>query len=217
MPFRIRPEQARSLRFFVYISDAKLQMFMEQIAEPIRRSIAAELKIDFKLVSLTVTSPAVDRALREKSRLAKLAVVEDYITRYQEIGDLTSARGYFTGAAELDWKPCDDNETVLFCGYSETLLIVLGGSVSNLLGRVPAAMQIGSHPYTIQAAVRRGSEYGEIGADLVAAAQALISLPQPVRFLARVISRGPLPSGTGAHEYMLATPLYIEATDSVNS
>jgi hypothetical protein len=216
MAIRVKGERASSLRYFVYLSDQKLQMFLDQIPEPVRRGIAAELKLDLKLVSLTLTSPALDRALQERSRMAKLAVVEDYITRHHKVGDLTCTRGYFVADAEMDWKPCDDNETVLFCGYHEALLVVLGGSVSNLLGRPSSPVQIGSHPYTIQAAVRRGSEPGDLGVDLEAAARAVYSTPQPVRFLARVISRGLLPYGSELAEYLLATPLFIEATDTTS-
>lgn len=166
-----------------------------------------------KLVSLTLASSTVDRSLRQRSRIAKLAIVEDYIQRHHHVGDLTSKHGYFAAHVEMDWKPLDDNETVLFCGYAGTLLVVLGGSISHLVGRPSAAMQIGSHPYTIQAAVLYGDDPKHLGRDLEAAAQEVCSMPQPVKFLARVISRGPLYNGSAQTEYLLATPLYVEAVD----
>lgn len=205
---------AGPLRYFVYVSDLKLQMFLDQIGEPVKRSIAAELKLDLKLVSLTLTSASVDRALRQRSRIAKLSVVESYFRRHETLGDLTSRHGYLEARAEMDWKPLDDNETVLFCGYAGTLLVVLGGSISHLLGHPPSPAQIGSHPPTIREAVLYGGRPADLGSDLQAAAREVLSTPQPVKFLARVISRGPLAGGSEQDEYLLATPLYVEAVDS---
>jgi hypothetical protein len=215
MALRAKGETAGPLRYLVYLSDLKLQMFLDQIGEPVRRSVAVELKLDLKLVSLTLASSAADRSLRQRSRLAKLAVVEHYIQQHQYVGDLTSRHGYLVAHAEMDWKPLDDNETVLFCGYAGSLLVVLGGSISHLWGRPPAAMQVGSHPYTIQAAVLYGDNSRDLGRDLEAAARAVYLTPQPVKFLARVISRGPILDGSAQSEYLLATPLYVEAVDAI--
>ena len=186
-------------------------MFLDQISEPTRRSIAAELKLDFKLISLTLTSPIVDGQQRQQSRIAKLAVVEDYLKRHQQVGDLASARGYIEADAELDWKPLDDNETVLFCGYEDKLLIVLGGSARHLMGHPSRSTQLGSQPYTIRAAVLGDphASPADLGRNLQRAAQAVCSTPQAVRFIAHVISRGPL-EGDSQNEYLLATPLFVE-------
>jgi len=209
----MRGQRAKPLRYLVYVSDLKVQMLLDQIGEPTRRRIAAELKLDFKLISLTLNGPIADGRQREQSQIAKLAVVEDYIRRNQDVGDLTSARGYIAADAELDWMPLDD-ETVLFCGYAGKLLIVLGGSVSHLMGRPAAHARLGSHPHTIRAAVLGGpnASPGDLGRSLQTAAQAVYSTPQPVRFLAQAISRGPL-DGNSQDEYLLATPLFVEVID----
>jgi hypothetical protein len=203
-----------SLRYFVYLSDSKLQMFLEQMGEPARRSIAAELKLDLKLISLTLTSPGVDRSQYAPSRSAKLSVVERYLSRDHSIGDLSSSRGYIAASVEMDWKPCDDNETILFCGYKDKLLVVLNGSVGHLFGHPATPGQVGSYPYTLRAAVRRGSAVDDLAADLGAAALEVHKTPQPTHFLAHAIARGPMPPGGTATEYLLATPLYVEVVDS---
>lgn len=222
MMFRRKSAERGPLRYLVYVSDQKIQLLLDQIGEPARRSIAAELKLDLKLISLTLTSPAVDASLRYRSRMAKLAVVEDYIERHHQVGDLTATRGYFTGRLAMDWQPFDD-DTVLFCGYAGTTLVVLGGSVGHLLGRSPSEMQVGSHPYAIRQALAAGilqdgdaprAAAADIGRGLDTAARAVYHTPQEVSFLARVISRGPLGSGSAHTDYLLATPLYVEAVDA---
>lgn len=213
----LRGKRVGPLRYFIYVSDAKVQMLLDQIDVRVKRGIAAELEIDFKLLSLKLTRSADDRSLRKRSQFAKLQVVENYMKHHQNIGDLTARHGYFAADAELDWKPLDD-ETVLFCGYAEKLLVVLGGSASNLIGRVPAETQIGSHPSTIRATIREGGRHslGDLGRDLEAAAHTVLESPQPVRFLARAISRGRLPADSAQAEYLFGTPLYVEAIDTMN-
>jgi hypothetical protein len=212
--FRSRGRRPGSFRYYWYISDSKLDMLLGQIGERIWRRVTAELHLDVKLVGLKLTLPPADRSLAERSREAKAAVVEECLRRGHAVGDLTAGQGYFEADVEMAWRPCDDNETVLFCGYAGTLLVVLGGSVGNLLGHLSTSGQIGSHPYAIRAALRGNGTPGDIAGDVLAAAMALRDTPaQLVRFLALVTHRGVLPAGAASTEYVLATPLYIEAVE----
>jgi hypothetical protein len=205
-------------RYFWYVSDTKLDMLLGQIGEPTWRRVTAELDLDVKLVGLKLTLPAVDRSLAERSWGEKVAVVEECLRRQKGIGDLTVGRGYFAADVEMAWQPCDDNETVLFCGSSGTLLLVLGGSIANLLGHPPQPGQIGSHPYALTAALRGSGVPGDVAGDVQAAERAVRGTPrQPVRFLAVAIQRGPLPAGSMYTEYLLGTPLYVEAADKTSA
>ncbi len=130
----------------------------------------AELDLDVKLVGLKLTRAAADRSLAERSWAEKAAVVEECIRRQQGIGNLAASRGYFTADVEMGWQPCDDNETVVFCGYAGTTLLVLGGSVGNLLSHPSKTGQIGSHPYAIRAALRGNGTPGDIAGDVQASA-----------------------------------------------
>ena len=218
MTFRSKSRQSSFLRYFWYMSDSKLDMLLGQIGEPTWRRVTAELNLDVKLVGLKLTRPAAGRSLAERSWTEKAAVVEECIKRQQGIGDLTAVRGYFAAEVEMAWQPCDDNGTVLFCGYAGTLLLVLGGSVGNLLSHPSNTGQIGSHPYAIRAALRGSGTPGDITGDVQAAALAVRDTPaQPVRFLAVVIKRGVLPAGSVCTEYLLATPLYVEAADKTSA
>jgi len=217
MAFRAR-RQSSPLRYFWYLSDTKLDMLLGQIGEPTWRRVTAELDLDVRLVGLKLTRPARDRSLTERSWAEKAAVVEECIRRQQGIGDLTAGRGYFAADVLMAWQPCDDNETVLFCGHAGPLLLVLGGSIGNLLGHPSQGGQVGSHPYAIRAALRSGDTSGDIAGDMQAAALAFRDTPaQPVRFLAVAIQRGEMPAGSAHAEYLLATPLYVEAADMTST
>ncbi len=217
--FRARNRQARPLRQLVYVSDLKLQGLVEQIPPPVRRDIAAELKLDLKLVSLTLKSSATRESSVQDSRFAKLVLVEEHMRRSGQLGGPGSKHGYVTTEADMDWMPLDDDETVLFCGYSGTVLLTLGGSVSHLLGHPPSTTHLGSQPYAIRAAIHGAGtpRPTDLGRDLLAAAREVCITPQPVKFLASVIAHGPLPRNPDATEFLLATPLYVQVVDNISS
>jgi hypothetical protein len=194
------------------VSDLKLQGLAEQIPSSIRREIVAELKLDLKLASFTLTSSTPPGGSSRGGTLAKLALVEEHMRRSGQIGNLESKSGYFKAEAEMDWFPLDDKETVLFCGYVGSLLLALGGSISHLLGQPRTQTQLGSQPYTIRAAIHGVGlpRPGDLGRDLLAAAHVAYVTPQPVRVLAGVITRGKLPRGSVMTDYILATPIYVE-------
>jgi hypothetical protein len=210
--FGIRKQNANPLRHFIYVSDLKLDGLAEQIPARARREIAAELKLDLKLMSLTLTAPAPAGASPSAGRAARLALVEEHMRRSGQVGDLSAQSGFFQASAELDWLPLDDGETVVFCGYAEGLLLVLGGSISHLLGRPPAEARLGSQPYTIRTALHGGEipRPGDLGRDLLAITNVAYVTPQSVRFSASIIIRGKLPGRSKVKEYILATPLYVE-------
>lgn len=216
--FRARNRQASPLRQLVYVSDLKLQGLVEQIPPPARRDIAAELKLDLKLVSLTLKSSATSEPSAQDSRFARLALVEEHMRRSGQLGGPGSKHGYVAIEADMDWVPLDDDQTILFCGYNGTVLLALGGSVSHLLGHPPSTTHLGSQPYTIRAAIHGTGtpRPADLGRDLLAAARAVCVTPQPVKFLASVIARGPIPRDPHTTEYLLATPLYVQVVDSVS-
>lgn len=222
MVLRGRGGQSNPLRYLAYVSDSKLDMLLGQIDGPAMRSIAAELKLDIKLVALTLASSPADKSLRERSREAKLEVAERYLRRRDQIGDLTSTSGWVAVDAEMDWNALDD-ETVLFCGRAADVLVVLGGSVSNLLGRMPSRDQTGSHPPAIRAAIAAaiGGQGADgrpnLGRDLLAATKTICITPQPVHFLAWIISHGALAGRSPYRAYLMATPLYVEPIATIST
>jgi hypothetical protein len=65
MALRVMGRAAAPLPYLVHVSDLKLQMSLDHIDKPVRWSIAAQLKLDLELVSLTLVSLAVGRSLHQ--------------------------------------------------------------------------------------------------------------------------------------------------------
>lgn len=197
----------------MYLSDLKLGQIFDSIDKRTRHTIAAQLTIDLKLLSITLTSTPPDHSLRNRSRVARLALAEQYLRQRHQIGSPFSEEIWIEGYAKMGWKPLQDGKTVLFCGYAGPLLLALGGSVSNLLGHIASGDQMGSYTATIREAISRGGQPGQFWSDLEETAREICVMPQPVRFFARVLSRHLPEAGPARTSIVLATPLYVELDD----
>jgi hypothetical protein len=140
--FRSRSPHARPLRYYVYISDTKLDMLFEQIDRGVLKRISAEVKVDIKLASLT---------LREApnpgpTRSAKLQVVERFIEAHHKVGTVQEpGREYFRGQMEMQWGWAGD-DAVWFQGGNEERshyrqYLGLGGSRHHVLGERPPSIR----------------------------------------------------------------------------
>jgi hypothetical protein len=127
---KLRRRQVSSLRYYLYISDAKLDMLFEQIDRRLLKHISMELKVDLKLSSVTLHK-AEDPA---PARTAKLRVVERFIDDHQDVGTCESpGREYFRGQLNMQWgwlaRPTSDASSIVFFrGEEGPLLVMLAGS-----------------------------------------------------------------------------------------
>jgi cold shock CspA family protein len=196
------------------VADAKLAGLLDQIDERTRRSILQKLQptlgVGVAHVNLTVQPQSADRSVRNRSRAVQVAVVEEHIRLQFPVGDLAVGEHWIAGRVDMDWAPLQDGETVLFCGYAGPLLVALSGSAGHLLGQPSSGVRSGSHPFAIRRAILGGDAPDRLGEALAATARDMRFAAQPVRFLAQVIKRGPLPEGGPQREFLLATPLYVE-------
>jgi Family of unknown function (DUF7019) len=110
---QIKDRTSRSLRYYVYISDAKLEMLYGQIDPGTRKRISAELKVDLKIASLTLR----DADSVTQTREGKLKIVERFIRTYHDVGTIQKPDGeYFYGRMNMRWGYYGD--AVLFRSVS---------------------------------------------------------------------------------------------------
>lgn len=129
------------LRYFLYVSDAKLDMLFEQIDPDLRRHLSAEAKVDLKIASLTLRQGERSQA----ARIAKLRMVEQYIGANHDVGTISSpGQQYFRGSTDMSWgwlshgpddKGAGRSETVFFRGGEGSDLVMLAGSRRYVLGQ----------------------------------------------------------------------------------
>lgn len=120
------------MKYYIYISDAKVDMLLPQIPHETKRKIATEFKIDLKLLSV--------------SRKAELDTPEDHITRleavcsfieeYGNVGSVTNPDAYIFDSMPL--KMLQPINSVYFTGERDNTLVALGGSLRHLVGNIDA-------------------------------------------------------------------------------
>jgi hypothetical protein len=134
--FRSRTQEAPALRYYVYVSDAKLEMLFEQIGSAARKHISAEVKVDLKLASLTLRG--ADNP--GPARLAKLQLVERFIEKHHQLGPIEQpGPEYFRGRMDMDWGWIGlDDRGVWFQGndFGNAQYVGLGGSRYHVLGEI---------------------------------------------------------------------------------
>jgi len=121
------------VRYYVYVSDAKLDMLSPQIPPKIRDNLAAELKIDLKLLSLTVKSKD-----NEETRYSKLSLVTKYLHEHEDVGSVDEPGRYFEGSLPMAWGPIGMGRGVYFGAITEHTILGLAGSPRHVIRSVDA-------------------------------------------------------------------------------
>jgi hypothetical protein len=139
--FRSRSSKIEALRYYLYISDAKLDMLFDQIDPRALKRITAEVKVDLKLASVTLRG--ADNP--GPTRSAKLRVVEHFIEKHHDVGTMQHpGPSYFRGEMEMLWGWTgygSEEDGVWFQNYDLTSdqYVGLGGSRYHVLGEKPQA------------------------------------------------------------------------------
>lgn len=125
------------LKYFLYISDSKLEMLHEQIAKGDARRVAVEWKLDGKVVSVS----RKNEQDRRENRHEKLMAVLDALERKALIGTIDEPLDYFRGSVGMRWgmfqdwgRPEGEPPLVYFGGRTRKTIFGLGGSSKHVVG-----------------------------------------------------------------------------------
>ena len=140
-----------AMKYYVYISDAKVDMLLPQIPHQAKKQIATELKLDMKILSASRKT----QETTEEDRLNRLKAVVTQIRAREKLGTIDRPAEYFEGTLPMRWGPFEtdhirlerrvgadwavretDSSIVYFAGSTETSLVALGGSSNHVVGRV---------------------------------------------------------------------------------
>lgn len=145
------------MKYFLYISTLKVSMLFDQIPLSIKKRVAAELKIDLKVLSATFKGVNTS-----ETTISKLQLVIKCLESENEIGDLWNPKDYFAGEAKMGWGALEYDEAindepkegmVIFGGLREDMLpIGLIGSRAHMLGEVGRSVHAA---YTFPSFVRK--------------------------------------------------------------
>ncbi|MFI8930247.1 DUF7019 family protein [Streptomyces sp. NPDC053474] len=122
------------MRYYIYLSTAKLDMLHAQIPPPLARRLAVEAKVDLKVLSLAVQAPRGDTGAYDR-----LDLVEAYLEREFDVSWMSEPTAWFRGEAGLrivgDGGP---NGPTLMTGRDGDTVVALIGSAHHLIGHQAA-------------------------------------------------------------------------------
>jgi hypothetical protein len=215
------------MRYYVYISDAKVEMLYSQIPPRLLENIAGKLTIDLKLVKTEFSESP-----KEKSLHSKLLIVENYLKDADLVGDPASTKGYIAGIKNMRWGSYESG--LVYFGYDDDVTLGLGGSRKHVIGSVGDGNPH-SHsatPFLVDAineelgrndqwSAVRGSHNPEsmalAGVEL--ATTQMEGVTQKFEFLARTLLRYPSElfeytwHGKSGKPIILGTPLFVAHVD----
>jgi hypothetical protein len=125
------------LKTYLYISDAKVDMYYAQISSRQREAIARKLGLDVK----AALYPAVHSDHPEEARFTRLAIVCQYLEA-NDVGSLESPSRYFRGVMPMKLARCPRTptgpfEVAFFIGQTPNGdFVALGGSAHHLLQQI---------------------------------------------------------------------------------
>lgn len=124
------------MKYYVYVSDTKLDMLYPQIPQGFLKKISAELGINLPFVSLSLKERKDDLQSQQTARYQKLDVVTNYITNNFSVGTIDNPNEYFEGTLDMIWGPygAENSPLVFFGGKTNDTWVGLAGSSHHLIG-----------------------------------------------------------------------------------
>jgi hypothetical protein len=224
--FGRRPSSPEQPRFYIYVSDAKVDMLFAQIPERLLQRFAAELTLDVKLLSIKV-------ATREapETRFSRVLAVTKYLRERDSIGSVGSGKTFAEAEAvpmRWGWIGKDESQGIVFFGgHVGEFRIFLTGSTHHVIGIKPQAPVGYQGPpgsylpplnayYTAFEDWEEPTELGKsaynIAADFYNSMGRLRSVPlEPLTFVARRIDVGLDRDGNKA---LIGSPIWVAAAET---
>lgn len=126
------------MRYYIYVSETKVDMLFPQIPSKVLKGLAAELKIDLGVVSTTLRAGG---STDPKSLFAKAELVSKYICSNEPVGTIEAPKRFFTGTHPMKWGVLSDYASSLafFGGTIDNRHVALIGSRRSLVGKPPSS------------------------------------------------------------------------------
>jgi hypothetical protein len=205
------------MKHYLYVSDSKVEMFYSQIPDHKRRSIAATLKLDLKVLGIDLTMKP-----SEDTKFSKLKVLDEYVQAHEDVGTVDQSGQFFKGVMDLRWGIWGDlnrpeDKIVYFSGMTGMTALGLGGSPRHLIGSAPGAVLDGmggkSNLLRILGALADDPDFAELRRQerdawvahaVASSTDKMPGPPQRLGFLARRLYHE-----AGSPSVLLGTPVYV--------
>jgi hypothetical protein len=117
------------MRYYSYISDAKVDMLLPSVPGAVRKNVALRVGFDVKILSACLSSEHTTL----DDRVARLLVVEDFIRSHEDVGEPGESKSWMAGAADATLVDLGKG-AIMFVIIRDDGVVGLGGSTSHLIG-----------------------------------------------------------------------------------
>ncbi|MEV0153833.1 SAVMC3_10250 family protein [Micromonospora sp. NPDC050686] len=215
-----------SFRYYLYVSDSKVDMLLAQMDPAFTRKRTTELSLNLTILA----GKRASEAPAGGERTARLQRVVRHLEEHGDLGTVDEPGQFFWGLVPLRWGPFPTEPTlVYFGGATERTVMGLGGSGNHVLGASAAAAPAIPRSLTpsllaglrtdpqidvLAETIKQEDVAQERGA-LAAVHRANDVMPGPhqnLEFVAKRLLHGPSPTTEGV-DVLLGTPLYVALVD----
>jgi hypothetical protein len=132
------------MKFFVYISDSKVDMLLPQIPHEVKKRVATEFGIDLKILAVKRTATTEP----DDSRIKRLEAVLTYIQKFGNVGTVDEPDEYFCDTMCMRWGPygwwrvngeSNGPRPIYFGGSTDKTVFGMGGSARHVIGEIGGA------------------------------------------------------------------------------
>ncbi|QOV38187.1 hypothetical protein IM697_07290 [Streptomyces ferrugineus] len=213
-----------AVRYYLYISDAKVDMLLSQIDPAYSRKRVTEFSVGVTMAGAKRTVEAADT-----DRVTRLERVVRHLEDHADLGTVDEPGQYVQGVMPMQWSALGDGagDTVYFGGRTERTVVGVGGSTGHVLGTIAGEPSQGmplsasTPPVLLDRLAALTEQDGIPDPDALATvvkANAVLRGPtQTVEFVAKRMLYGPHPypelSLQGDMAVLLASPLYVALVD----
>ena len=120
------------MKYYIYISDAKVDMLYPQIPKPILKKIASSLNINLKLFGAEL-SVGIKNDQADETRYTKVQIVSEYIEKHLDVGSIDAPSIYLKGKLTMKQGTLLD-QAVFFGGETERTVLGMCGSMKHVIG-----------------------------------------------------------------------------------
>ena len=117
------------MRYYVYISESKVEMLYSQIPRKLLENIAGKLTIDLKLIKTEFSESP-----KEKTLHSKIQIVQTDLYGQGLIGNTRAPNSYIKGVEYMKWGHYPSG--LVYFGSTTDVIIGLGGSEKHVVGNI---------------------------------------------------------------------------------
>ncbi len=196
-------------KYYIYISDTKVEMLFAQIPKKLLYSLSSELEINLGFLKTKFSE-----GVPETSKYTKLQIVTEYLKKNNDIGTIGQPKSYFRGQIPLKWGPLTlelirlesdlKPQIACFVGSTKTTLLYLVGSWRHVVGSTESGniSFYGSNAYALFLAIK--DEMGPV--DLEATLAAAQTSGRGVLTYSDILNRPNAPLHSMPFERMFRSP-----------